>query len=154
MSGGGPKYESAHLDGKPAPEDLLLDTRLAPMVAQHRATGALATLMLHQRAGSNSLVRMDDDRRITGFVERPTEAERAAAPFPWVNSGVQVLHRSVIARIPEGGASDLPRDVYATAVAAGERVYGHPLEGYRCAIDSPARYAEAEAAVREGRCRG
>ena len=27
MSGGGPKYESAHLDGKPAPEDLLLDTR-------------------------------------------------------------------------------------------------------------------------------
>ncbi|MFO0625281.1 MAG: NDP-sugar synthase [Polyangiales bacterium] len=133
--------------------DLLLDEDLAPMLAQHRATGATATLLLHQRAGSNSLVQMGDDRRITGFVERPTPAQRARAPFPWVNSGVQVLHRRLIPRIPDGGPSDLPRDVYAPAVAAGEAIYGFPLRGYRCAIDSPARYDEAQAALREGRCR-
>ena len=133
--------------------DLLLDADLAPMVAQHRATRAAATLLLHQRAGSNSLVQMGDDRRITGFVERPTPEERARAPFPWVNSGAQVLHRRLIARIPAEAPSDLPRDVYAPAVADGDALHGFPLQGYRCAIDSPARYAEAQAAVREGRCR-
>lgn len=133
--------------------DLLLDVDVAPMIAQHRATRAAATLLLHQRAGSNSLVQMTDDRRITGFVERPTPEERARSPFPWVNSGAQVLHRTLIERIPDGAPSDLPRDVYAPAVADGVALYGVPLQGYRCAIDSPARYAEAQAAVREGRCR-
>lgn len=133
--------------------DLLLDAELAPMIAQHRATRAAATLLLHQRAGSNSLVQMGDDRRITGFVERPTPEERARSPFPWVNSGAQVLHRGLIDRIPAAAPSDLPRDVYAPAVADGVALYGVPLQGYRCAIDSPARYAEAQAAVREGRCR-
>jgi len=33
------------------------------------------------------------------------------------------------------------------------RVFGFPLSGFRCAIDSPARLAEAAAAVAEGRCR-
>ena len=133
--------------------DLLLDVDFAPLIAQHRATRAAATLLLHQRAGSNSLVQMGDDRRITGFVERPTPEERARAPFPWVNSGAQVLHRTLLDRIPEGAVSDLPRDVYAPAVADGVALYGVPLQGYRCAIDSPARYAEAQAALREGRCR-
>lgn len=133
--------------------DLLLDMDLAPMLAQHRASGAAATLMLHQRAGSNSLVRMEADRTITGFVERPSDAERAGSPFAWVNSGAQLLHRRLIARIPEAGPSDLPRDVYVRAVAEGEAFYGYPMTGYRCAIDSPERYAEAQAAVREGRCR-
>lgn len=132
--------------------DLLLDVDFAPMIAQHRATRAAATLLLHQRAGSNSLVQMGDDRRITGFIERPTPEARARAPFPWVNSGAQVLHRTLLDRIP-AAPCDLPRDVYAPAVADGVALYGAPLQGYRCAIDSPARYDEAQAAVREGRCR-
>lgn len=133
--------------------DLLLDEDLAAMMREHRERGAAATLLLHQRAGSNSLVQMGDDRRITGFVERPDEATRARTPFPWVNSGAQVLHRSMIERIPREGAADLPRDVYAHVVGEAA-IYGRPLTGYRCAIDSPARYDEARAALAEGRYRG
>jgi mannose-1-phosphate guanylyltransferase len=131
--------------------DLLIDEDFAAMLAEHKARGASATLLVHQRAGSNSLVRMEDGR-VTGFVERPDEAERARNPFPWVNSGAQVLHRRMIARIPEGRASDLPRDVYVPSLAE-EAIYGRPLTGYRCAIDSPARYDEARAAWAEGRYR-
>lgn len=133
--------------------DLLLDLVFAPMIAQHRATRAAATLLLHQRAGSNSLVRMAADGRITAFIERPSDAERARAPFPWVNSGAQVLRRTVMDRIAADAPSDLARDVYPRAAAEGAPLFGFPLTGYRCAIDSPARYAEAQAAVREGRCR-
>ncbi|MFO0652407.1 MAG: NDP-sugar synthase [Polyangiales bacterium] len=131
--------------------DLLIDEDFAEMLAEHRARGASATLLLHQRKGSNSLVKLDEGR-VTGFVERPDEAERARNPFPWVNSGAQVLHRGMIDRIPEGRPSDLPRDVYIPSLAE-VRIYGRPLTGYRCAIDSPARYDEARAAWAEGRYR-
>jgi NDP-sugar pyrophosphorylase family protein len=131
--------------------DLLIDEDFAAMMRAHREKQAAATLLLHARPGSNSLVRMEDDERITAFIERPTDEERARSPYPWVNSGAQILHRRLLSRIPEGKA-DLPRDVYMPALRE-ERLFGYPLTGFRCAIDSPARYEEAKRAFAEGRYR-
>ncbi len=132
--------------------DLLLDEDLAAMRAEHVRNGAAATLLLHRRARSNSVVTMGEGGRITTFLERPLEG----APMPegetWVNSGVAILSRRLRERIPDRTPVDLPRDVYAPLVGE-ERLYGYPLRGYRCAIDSPKRYEEAQPAVRDGRLR-
>jgi mannose-1-phosphate guanylyltransferase len=130
--------------------DLLIDQDLVALMDFHRARQASATLVLHQRAGSNSLVKMDTANRIVGFVERPTEAERQAMPYPWVNSGLQVLNRRMLEYIPAGQPADLPRDVYVPTLDR-ELILGFPLTGYRCAIDSPVRYVEAQVAVAERR---
>jgi len=130
--------------------DLLIDQDLGTMMDFHRSKGSSATLLLHQRAGSNSLVQMDINNRITGFVERPTDSQRQEAPYPWVNSGLQVLHQNILAYIPQGKYADLPNDVYIPILDT-EPIHGFPLTGYRCAIDSPARYAEATAAMEEKR---
>lgn len=130
--------------------DLLLDQNLTAMLVFHRARQASVTLLLHQRANSNSLVQMDDTSRITHFIERPTEEQRQAAPYPWVNSGLQILNRRMLPHIPDKQPADLPRDVFMPTLQI-EPIYGFPLTGYRCAIDSPSRYAEAQAAVAEGR---
>jgi mannose-1-phosphate guanylyltransferase/phosphomannomutase len=130
--------------------DLLIDQDLTAMLAFHRAKQVSATLLLHQRANSNSLVQMDSDNRITHFIERPTEEQRQAAPYPWVNSGLQILNRRMRPHIPDKQPADLPRDVFMPALQH-EAIYGFPLTGYRCAIDSPSRYIEAQAAVAEGR---
>ncbi len=122
--------------------DLFMDQDLSLLVNKHRAHTADATLLLHQRANSNSLVQMNDDGRITGFVERPTEEQRAAAPYPWVNSGCQVLSPRVLELIPDGRSSDLPRDIYTPHVGK-IKLYGVPLTGNRIAIDSPERYEVA-----------
>jgi NDP-sugar pyrophosphorylase family protein len=135
--------------------DLLLDEDLGAMAAHHRASGASGTLLLHRRAGSNSVVTMDAATRITAFLERPREGEGAAllaGADTWVNSGVAILSAGLRARIPARAPCDLPRDVYAPLVGE-ERLHGWPLRGYRCAIDSAARYEEAQRAVREGRVR-
>lgn len=129
--------------------DLLIDQDLTIMMDFHRAKRPGATLLLHQRLESNSLVQMDNTGRIIDFIERPTEAERQAAPYPWVNSGLQILSRRMLAYIPAGQPCDLPRDVYIP-VLEREPIYGLPLTGYRCAIDSPERYTEAQAAVAGG----
>jgi NDP-sugar pyrophosphorylase family protein len=132
--------------------DLLIDQDLSELLAFHRGTDAAATLLLHQRAGSNSLVRREDDGRITAFIERPTEEQRRQAPHPWVNSGVQLLGPRILQAIPASGACDLPRDVYIPLLAR-ERICGFPLSGYRCAIDSPERLAAAQTAFADGRYR-
>jgi mannose-1-phosphate guanylyltransferase/phosphomannomutase len=69
-----------------------------------------------------------------------------------VNSGLQVLSPELLGELPPDVALDLPRDVYAPRVGAGG-IFGVPLSGYRCAIDSPERYREAVAALEEGRVR-
>jgi NDP-sugar pyrophosphorylase family protein len=130
--------------------DILLDQDLNVLVERHQQNGALATLLLHQRIGSNSLVQMDETGHITGFVERPTEQQRAAMPYPWVNSGVHVLNTRILNYIPAGQQIDFPRDIFVKIVGQ-EPIYGVPLTGYRCAIDSPSRYAEADVAILEGR---
>ena len=131
--------------------DLLLDQDLAALVDVHRKQRADATLLLHRRSGSNSFVELDPAGRIRAFVERPDERRRSQLGDAWVNSGVQILSPGLIAELPPG-PSDLPRDVFAPR--CGElRLFGVPLAGYRCAIDSPERLSEAERALASGRCR-
>jgi NDP-sugar pyrophosphorylase family protein len=132
--------------------DLLVDEDLGAMLAFHRSRAAAATLLLHQRAESNSLVYMEPDGRITAFVERPGEEERGTTPHAWVNSGVQILCPSILEAIPDDRPSDLPRDVYVPLLTRVP-IFGHPLGGYRCAIDSPSRYAEAQEGFSTGRYR-
>ncbi len=132
--------------------DLLIAQDLGTLLRFHLAKRARATLVLHQRPNSNSLVNMDDTNRIIGFLERPTEQERQASPYKWVNSGLQILNRRMIELVPEQVPSDLPRDVYIPSLQK-EGIFGFPLNGYRCAIDSIARYNEAQAAVAAGHYR-
>ena len=46
-----------------------------------------------------------------------------------------------------------PRDVFAQIVPE-KTPRGFPLTGYRCAVDSPERYAEAQRAVADGEAFG
>lgn len=122
--------------------DILTDHDLGALLSVHRNNNALATLTLHQRAGSNSLVKLEENSQITGFVERPDEEERRKYPFPWVNSGIQILQKEVLSGLDEGAFADLPRNVYPSLVEEG-RLYGTALTGDRVAIDSPERYRMA-----------
>ena len=130
--------------------DLLIDQDLSAMMAFHREKRAMATLLLHQRRRSNSLVAMDQENRIVAFLERPTEEQRAENPFPWVNSGVYLLRSAILDRVPPDVPCDFPRDIFPDLIRS-EPCYGFPVSGFRCAIDSPSRYEEAKAAVAEGR---
>lgn len=131
--------------------DLLIDQNLSDVIRFHEERGACATLLVHKRAKSNSIVRMGKDNRITDFIERPGAegSQMTSSCGAWINSGLQILNRRILDRIPPGKQSDLPRDVYSKCYS-DDYIYGFPLTGYRCAIDSEERYEEAKAAVHEG----
>ncbi|MGE3856740.1 MAG: NDP-sugar synthase [Dehalococcoidia bacterium] len=131
--------------------DVLTDQPLAPLLEAHRAARALVTIVVHRRAGSNSVVERDEDGRVTRFLERPADPAATAAEG-WVNSGIYVCAPEVLERIPPDGPADFPRDVFP-ALVEERRLFAVPLTGYRCAIDSAERLEEARAAVRSGRLR-
>jgi mannose-1-phosphate guanylyltransferase/phosphomannomutase len=132
--------------------DILTDQDFSAMLRFHREKDAVATLLLHQRAKSNSIVDLDPSGRITGFLERPSDEARLGQTSRWVNSGVCICRPEAIDFIPNNMPADFPRDVFPKLIGTG-RVYGFALSGYRCAIDSVERLAEARAALATGRCR-
>ena len=131
--------------------DIITDQDLTAMLRFHHEHRALATLLLHQRTNSNSVVSLDGKGRIVGFLERPDEQARRNVDSPWVNSGICICAPEFLEFIPADVPCDLPRDIFPKLVGGG-RLYGFPLSGYRCAVDSPERLAEASAAIVDGRC--
>ena len=126
--------------------DILTSQDFRPMIQMHRVRSALATLLLHRRASSNSIVEMDSDMRITRFIERPSKHEPRDNEADWVNSGVAVINPTLIDRLPVGQFADLPSQVFAGLVSQGA-MYGYPLNSFRCAIDSPERLTRARNAL-------
>lgn len=118
--------------------DLVLDVDLGALRQAHREASADVTLMIHERQRSNSMIVVDDARRVVRFLERPTEDERRGIESSWVNSGVQLLGRAALDRLPTTVPCDLPRDLYIPHLEK-LHILGHPLDGFRVAVDSPER---------------
>lgn len=129
--------------------DVITNQDFTALLRFHRQRAALATLLVHRRAQSNSALDVTDDGRIRRFLERPNDAERRTVASPWVFSGVTICESALLDLIPPRGACDLPRDVFAPA-ADRARLYAFPLSGARCAVDSPQRLEEAREGARSG----
>jgi mannose-1-phosphate guanylyltransferase/phosphomannomutase len=122
--------------------DVVTDQDFSAMLKFHREKAALATLLLHERAHSNSVITLDHENRIVGFLERPGAEARRGVTSPWVNSGICLCRPEILDSIPPDAPCDLPRDIFPRLLAGG-RIFGFPLAGRRCAIDSPQRLEEA-----------
>ncbi len=129
--------------------DVVTNQDFTAMLESHRRQGALATMLVHQRIGSNSVVVLDDQWRVSRFLERPSEAERRDVASSWAFSGVTICDPEVLNLLPEFTPCDFPRDVFPGLAASG-RLFGFPLTGYRCAVDSPERLAEARSVAERG----
>ncbi len=132
--------------------DILTDQDFSAMLRFHREHRALATLLLHQRMHSNSIVSLNKEGRIISFLERPDERSRLGVNFTWVNSGICICDPEFLDAIPANVPCDLPRDIFPNLIDS-RRLYGFPLSGYRCAIDSRERLIEARTALAEKCCR-
>lgn len=129
--------------------DVVTDHDLSSLMRIHRERDAVATLVVHRRAGSNSALAIDGEGRITAFLERPADSERGAIADPWVNSGIACCSPSILDAIPAGRASDLPRDVFIPLIG-GRRCFAHPLTGSRVAVDGPDRLRMLDDQLRAG----
>jgi NDP-sugar pyrophosphorylase family protein len=127
--------------------DVLTDLDLGAFVTFHRSVGTAvhATLAVDRRpdVAQGGVVVLDADNRIRRFVEKPRPGEIRSS---WVNSGVMVLDRALLARIPAGRFSDFGREVLPQWLSDGVPVYGWPLPAgtFLADVGTPESYARAD----------
>ncbi len=119
--------------------DVICNQNYIDLLEFHKSkSDAIASIILHERARSNSVVEMDSENKIMKFIERPKQEIRNKKQN-WVNSGLYCFNRSILDYIPANQFCDFPKDIFPSLLAEGS-MYGFPIEGYRCAVDSSERY--------------
>jgi mannose-1-phosphate guanylyltransferase len=128
--------------------DVLTDMDLSAQIAAHERTGAVATLALVpvEDPSAYGLVRLEDDGRVRGFLEKPKLED---IDTDLISAGAYVLERSIMDMIPAGREVSIEREVWPHLV--GEGLHGHVHRGaYWMDIGTPERYVQGVADVLTG----
>ena len=127
--------------------DVLTDFDLGALLAFHRAHGSTphATLTLDRRPDSAAcgVVALDEQSRITSFVEKPAPG---TIHSPWVNSGIMVLDRALLSTLPADRNCDFGREILPAWLAAGTPLWGWqmPETAYLVDMGTPENYGCAQ----------
>jgi mannose-1-phosphate guanylyltransferase/phosphomannomutase len=122
--------------------DVITRQDLSALADEHVRRGAFLTLLVHYRRGSNSVVVLDEERRMVDFAERPAADDPVRLRSSWTNSGIWMCSPELLDLVPPP-PSDLARDLLPRLVGRTD-VYAEVLTAARVAVDSPERYREAE----------
>lgn len=126
--------------------DNLIHADLRRLADFHAARSGVGTVGLfrHPNPSAAGIVAMEEDGRITRFVEKPP-ADQVFSDL--ANAGVYVLDPAVLDLIPDGTASDFGRDIFPRLLAGGLTgglpLYGTPLGGYLQDTGTPEAYRQA-----------
>jgi mannose-1-phosphate guanylyltransferase len=132
--------------------DVLFGVELAPIVAAHRASGAIASMVLLPMPEGEKFNPVEvnaegEVRRIAGV------GPGGDRLVPWHFSGVHLLSPELF-EFMQPGVEDINRDVYPRAIAAGKVVRAQVLKDrgvFWSDVGSPARYLDALAEALWGR---
>jgi mannose-1-phosphate guanylyltransferase len=130
--------------------DVLTDLDLSAQIAQHERTGARGTLALVpvEDPSAYGLVRLNDDRSVIEFVEKPSPD---AIDTNLISAGAYVLERDVVDLIESDRNVSIEREIWPQLV--GEGLYAYPHAAYWLDIGTPERYLEATFDILEGTVR-
>lgn len=121
---GGIKFVESHLRTDPFfvlnGDSLVPNLKLKAMAAEHRHAKAVATLAVTriEEAGRYGTVEFDASGRITMFLEK---ADRKGG---WVNGGVYLMSRAILAQIAPGRNLSIETDIFPALAALG-RLHAH-----------------------------
>ncbi|MEL6398278.1 MAG: NDP-sugar synthase [Cyanobacteria bacterium P01_A01_bin.70] len=105
--------------------DALIDLDLTEAVRQHKAKGAIATVVMKsvplKQVPSYGVVVTDDDGRIKSFQEKPKVEEALSTD---INTGIYIFEPEIFNYIPAGMEYDIGGDLFPKLVAADAPFYG------------------------------
>jgi mannose-1-phosphate guanylyltransferase / phosphomannomutase len=133
--------------------DALTDVNLTEAVAFHEKRGSEVTLVLKKVEDPSGfgIVTIEDDGRVTDFLEKPDEEE----VFSYTaNTGIYVLEPGVLRDIPEGREYDFSKQLFPKLLEEERSLYGYVMEGYWEDIGDIEQYMGAQRAVLDGEVEG
>ncbi|MGZ6908127.1 MAG: sugar phosphate nucleotidyltransferase [Acidimicrobiia bacterium] len=129
--------------------DVLTDIDLRGIVAAHKASGALGTIALKRVTDpvEFGIVITAPDGRIERFLEKPTWGQVFSDT---INTGIYILEPRIFDYIAEGEVVDFSGDVFPAALAAGELLRGHVVDGYWEDVGTLDAYLHAHEDILDG----
>ncbi|HEV3228630.1 MAG TPA: NDP-sugar synthase, partial [Solirubrobacteraceae bacterium] len=127
--------------------DVLTDLDLSAQIDQHERSGAQGTLALVpvDDPTAYGLVRLNEDRAVKEFVEKPSSDE---IDTNLISAGAYVLERGVLELIAADRNVSIEREVWPSLV--GQGLYGFPSHSYWLDIGTPERYLKGTFDIIEG----
>ena len=133
--------------------DALFDFDLQPVLDAHRSTGALGTLALRWVPPDAPFGRVgiDTDGRLWKIAEVLAHGIHPEELTFGAFTGVQIIERALIDRIPDGQC-DILRSAYRAVLNENGPVFGHfvPRESVWFDVGTPDRYLEAHRMILDG----
>lgn len=143
---GGPIKRAEKLIGHKKPflvlnGDILTNINYAEFIKQHKASGAIATIALHEVEDPSryGVVELTNECRIVRFVEKPSREE---APSNLVNAGIYALNPEIFDYIPEGRPVSIEHEIFPKLAEEG-KLHGYNFQGYWTDIGKPSDYLKA-----------
>ncbi len=132
--------------------DGITDADLSSAIAAHRDKKADATVILYRvnEPTEYGIALKDKDGFIVRFIEKPARSDVFS---DLANTGMYILEREIVERIPRYGASDFSRDIFPILLEEKRRILGWQMQGYWCDIGSIAQYNSAQRDMLNGLCR-
>jgi NDP-sugar pyrophosphorylase family protein len=142
-TGGAVKNAEGHLDDLTVVlnGDILTDVEMREVVAQHKASGASATLVLAPvpNPAAFGLVETDPSGRVVRFTEKPDPSQITTDT---INAGIYLLQTSTLSLIPPGQVHSIERGFFPALLARGDLVRAHVHRGYWIDVGTPAQYLQ------------
>jgi mannose-1-phosphate guanylyltransferase len=128
--------------------DVLTDLDIAALWALHDKAGAEGTIALTpvEDPSRYGVVPIDDDGRVTAFIEKPPRDE---APSNWINAGAYVFEPSVIGRIPDGRKVSIERETFP-ALVADRALFAMQSDAYWVDAGTPETYLQVQLDLADG----
>ena len=142
-TGGAFKNAEEHIDSSTVVfnGDVLTDIDLAAVVAHHRESRAVATIVLTpvENPSAYGLVETASDGAIQRFIEKPGPDEITCNT---INAGIYVLEPSVLKYMPKGEPYSFERNLFPTLLEHKEPVMSFLFDKYWIDIGTPQKYLE------------
>jgi NDP-sugar pyrophosphorylase family protein len=118
--------------------DVLTTLGIKELLKAHRDQGGIATIAMHHRQVKINLgvIQSNEMNEITGYMEKPSMDYM-------VSMGIYMFEPKVLKYIEPNQYLDFP-DLVLKLLAANEKVYGYPFDGYWQDLGDPNDYQQAQ----------
>lgn len=122
--------------------DIICSLDLTEMFAFHRNKKAKATISLWpaENVSEFGVVRLENDGRISTFVEKPKPEE---APSNLINAGAYCLEKEILDEIPSKKFVSIEKELFPKLIANNKPFYGYRFDGFWIDIGRVSNYIEA-----------
>jgi mannose-1-phosphate guanylyltransferase len=117
--------------------DMLFDVDLEAAIGAHKASGAMATMVLapYPKGATYGAVEVDGSANVRRIASRGAPPEPGLVKMHF--TGVHVLESEVLSRLPAEAESDINRTAYVRLIHEGAKVFGWQQNGYWGDLGNP-----------------